>query len=91
MQCLSERLDVCLITVLAVVRVWLSGRVVTRSDRLGTAERVRPSAAARAVSGTCKACVNRDTHRVVEVHVCRAHTFTPVCVCVSEEVSEGEF
>lgn len=40
MQCQSERLDVCLITVLVVVCVWLSGRVVTRSDRLGTAERV---------------------------------------------------
>lgn len=40
MQRLSDRLDVCLITVLVVVRVWLSERVVTRSDRLGAAERV---------------------------------------------------
>lgn len=40
MQCLSDRLDVCLIMVLVVVRVWLSERVVTRSDRLGAAERV---------------------------------------------------
>lgn len=62
---------------------------MTRSDRLGTAERVRPTATVRAVSGTCKACVNRDTHRVVEVHVCRAHTFTPVCVRVSGGVLSG--
>lgn len=83
MQCLRERLDVCLITVLVVVCVWLSGRVVTRSDRLGTAERVRPTA--QVVSSTCKACVNRDMHRVVEVHVCRAYTFTCVRVCVRGE------
>lgn len=78
MQRRSERLDVCLITVLAVVRVGLSGRVVTRSDRLGTAERVRPTAAAV----PAKLVSTGDTHRVVEVHVCRAYAFTAVCVCV---------